>query len=83
MFRAARAAATCLTPMRNWILFLIGARVRTGPLYHLGIPWDIAKATATAALPLAIYIFGMERKSICPGKSKMEIHCFFQACLFP
>lgn len=80
---AARAAATCPTPTRNWILFLIAARVRTGPLYHLGIPWDAAKATATAALPLAIYIFGMECKSICPGRSEMKIYYFFQVCLFP
>lgn len=69
--------------MRNWVLVLIAARVRTGPLYHLGIPWDAAKAAATAALPLAIYVFGMEHKSICSGRSKMEIYFFFQLCLFP
>lgn len=80
---AAPAVATYLTHMRNWILFLIAVGVRAGPLYHLGIPWDAAKAAATAALPLAFYIFGMEHKSIWSGRSKMEMYFFFQLCLFP
>lgn len=46
-------------------------------------PWDAAKAAATAALSLAIYIFRMERESICFGWSKMEMYFFFQLCLFP
>ena len=80
---AAPAAVTYLTHMRNWILFLIAAGVRAGPLYHLAIPWDAAQAAATAALALSIYIFGMEHKSSCSGRSKMEIYFFFQLCLFP
>lgn len=80
---AAPAVATYLTHMRNWILFLIAAGVWAGPLYHLGIPWDAAKAAATAARPLVIYVFGMEHRSICSGRSKMEIYFFFQLCLFP
>jgi len=64
------------------MLFLIAAGARAGPLYHLRIPWDAVKAAATAALPLAIYVFGMEHKSICSGRSEMEIYFFFQLCLF-
>lgn len=77
------AAAVYLTCMRNWILFLIAAGLGAGPLCHLGIPWDAAKAAATAALPLAIYVFGVKHKTICSGRSKMEIYFFFQLYLFP
>lgn len=44
--------------------------VRAGPLYHLRIPWDAAKAAAAAALPVAIYVFGLEHKSICSGRAE-------------